>query len=552
MLNYSRWHRFVAPAVALCATAALTTGCGKAKESAENIKKKVEEGAKEAAKAAAGAAEKVADKAAEAKKDDKGGDEAPVVDVPAPKLVPAGESVDFAEVKKDAEKFKGKTLLCRNLLSPSPMALSPFGDKKAVALIKGEVDDRRTTFFCRTKEGGLRSTPVSTYFPKGKKGELLHIDRETEVNIEVQGKNMSQVVGLYKGIVKAPRKKMFMKKAPDLMSGLLWPEKYAGKTVTCTSKLSVSPKAVQRFDKKAADLAGGEMADKKALVRCEDMRGGSVGLILFFPKDKAGDVLKIGRETKFTATIKGFERNQLVAVYGEIKSGAIEGGGAGDLKAVLLDAKPHIGKEVSCESITAPTPSAVGMLDRKAQALLKPKTDDYKASLMCKQASGGSVTVKLFFEKGKKEELLKIASHTKVKFSIWGVVSNRLVGLYTGIESGGVEAGGPQDWRRVALMPKKFQGKVVPCEINLKPFVSKLKVIGSSKKALLRSEKNLADKHGVITCKDNTGGFGGTRVEAYFTKANEGDLAKLARGDKIKMKVVGAAYSTLVAVYAGK
>lgn len=552
MLNYKRWRRFVAPAVALCVTATFSTGCGKAKESIENLKDKVEEGAKEAAKAAEKAAEKGAEKVAEkgAEKDEVKKDEAPAY--PAPKLVKAGEKADFAAVKKDVDSFKGKTLLCRNLLSPSPLALSKFSDKKALAFIDGEVDDRRTTFFCRTKDGGLRSTPVQTFFPKGTKGDLMHIDRETEVNIEIKGKNYSQVVGLYKGIVKGARKSMFDKDAPDLMGGLVWPERITGKTIVCNSKMSVSPKAVQRFDKKAATMAGDGMADKKALVRCEDKRGGSVGIILFFPKDKAGDVLKLGRETKFTATIKGFERNQLVAVYGEVKSGAIEGGGAGDLKAVLLDPKPNIGKEVSCESLTAPTPSAVGMLDRKAQALIKPKTDDYKASVMCKQASGGSVTVKLFFEKGKKEELLKIAAHTKVKFKIWGVVSNRLVGVYTGIEAGGVEPGGPNDWRRVALSPSKFAGKVISCDINLKPFISKLKVVGSKKKALLRSEKNLSDKHGSVTCKNATGGFGGTRIEAYFSKDDAAELAKLARGGKIKLKVVGAVYSTLVAVYAGK
>ncbi len=550
MLNYPRWRRIVAPAVLLCTTALLTTGCGKAEESINKLKDKVTKGAEEAAKAAGSAADKVAaktDDEADDKADDKKAD-APAA-LPAPKLVPAGESADFAVVKEDVDKFKGKTLLCRNLLSPSPMALSPFSDKKALAMIEGDVDDRRTTFFCRTKEGGLKSTPVQTFFPKGTKGDLMHIDRETQVNVEIKGMNYSQVVGLYKGIVKSPRRSMFDKDAPDLMSGLVWPERLVGKSVVCTSKMSVSPKAVQRFDKAAADLAGDGMSDKKALVRCEDRRGGSVGLILFFPKDKASDLLKLGSETKFTVTIKGFERNQLVAVFGEIKSGAIEGGGAGDLKAVLLDPAPSIGKEVSCETQMAPTPSAVGMLDRKAQALIKPKTDDYKASLMCKQASGGSVTVQLFFEKGKKEELLKIGAHTKAKFNIWGVVSNRLVGLYTGIESGGVEPGDDKDWRRVALSPDKFKGKTLACEINLKPFVSKLKIIGSEKKAMLRGEKGLSDQHGVLTCKDSTGGFGGTRVEAYFSKGDEGELAKLGRGSKLKLKVVGAAYSTLIAVH---
>ena len=225
-------------------TALLVTvvGCGKTKP-----EKPAKAPAKPAAKvqAAANAAAEAAGLSPAPKED-----EAPAKSDRAYKLkmVPAGERVDFKEVKLSPAKYVGKTLVCDTLLAPAPMALSPFLDKDNLKQLGAEVDDRRTTCFCRHKGEKVKSTPVTVYFPQGSKGALLHIDRATEFNVEVKGTRGRQVFGLFRGIVKGPHANVLNKKAPDLLSALIWPDDYKDTDVVCNSTLPVVPAAVQRFD----------------------------------------------------------------------------------------------------------------------------------------------------------------------------------------------------------------------------------------------------------------------------------------------------------------
>ncbi|GEM_PF-2669314 len=466
------------------------------------------------------------------------------------KLVKPAEDIDWAAIKKEVAKHKGKVARCNNLLAPVPLAVSDFADKEPVAMIEGPVDDRRSAFFCRTKAGGLDSVPVQVYFPKGDKGQLLHVDRDTEVNVEVRGELGNQVVGVFRGVTASPRRQVFDVKAPDLLSALIWPDTFKGKTVLCRSKMAVTPQTVADFDRAAVEMVGGDVAAQKALVRCEDRRGDGVSVMVFFPSKRGAKVLELGTDTQFTVKLQGFDRNQLVGMFGELQSGAVEAG-KGELKQVLVDPDPAVGKTLECEALVAPQPREIGAVDGKETAILKVGLDDRKTALMCAQRSGGSVGVSLYFKKGDKKHILSMAAKTRVAFDFWGVVHNRLVGVFKAVKGGAIATKDAKDMRAVALDTGKFVNKLVPCEVNLKPFVSGLAYMGDEKARLLRSEL-LAEKHAVITCKDATGSLGGTRVEVYFEKKQAHEIDGVAEGEKITIRIKGSAFSTLVGVFAGK
>ena len=562
MTRFTRPSRNTKIALFIAPLVALAVGCGKDEKPADKAPEPAADkaapdkaGSDKAAPDKAASDKAVADKAAKPTGDKAAkptGDKAAAGDKgkdPGARLVKPASDVDWALIKKDVKGNVGKTVICNNLLAPVPLAVSDFADKAPLATIAAPMDDRRTALFCKTKAGGLDSVPVQAYFPKGDKGQLLHIDRDTIVNIEVRGEVGNQVVGVFRGIAAAPRRSVFDSDAPDLMSALLWPASHVGKTVTCRSKMAVTPQRVARFDRDSVEKVGGKVGAQKALVRCEDRRGGGISVELFFAEGDDRTVLKLGDNTVFTVTIKGFERNQLVAMFGELKSGAVETA-KGGLKAVLVDVAPHVGKSLVCEALVAPQPREIGAIDTQETTLLKGKLDDRKTSLMCAEASGGSVAVSLYFKAGSKRRILTMNAKSKVRFTVWGVVHNRLVGLFEKVDSGAIETKDANDMRAVALSADKFAGKTVPCVINLSPFVSGLAYMGEAKEKLLSGEK-IADKHAVITCKDATGSLGGTRAEVYFDKKDAGAIEGLKKGQTVKLRIKGSAFSTLIALYAG-
>lgn len=534
---------------------ALCASCGKPEKPAEKPDESTEPGAAPADKqipeqAAAEPGPGVEPAAGEPAAEQAAAADPTAAAAPEPaKLVKGAADIDWAAIKAAVKAHVGKVALCDNLLAPVPLAVNDFSDKTPLAMVQTPTDDRRTAFFCRTKAGGLDSVPVQVYFPKGDKGQLLHIDRDTVVNVEIRGETGNQVVGVFRGIVSAPRRAVFDGDAPDLFSALLWPERYKGKPFSCRSKMAVSPQAVARFDRDAVEAVGGEVAGQKAMLRCEDKRGGGVSVELYFPAGDEKTVLTLGADTVLTAVLHGFERNQLVAMFQKVDSGAVKAG-KGDLKQVLVDPAPHVGKNVACEALVAPQPREIGAIDEGEIKLLKVKLDDRKTSLMCGQPSGGSVAVSLYFKAGEKAQILRMAAKSKIAFSLWGVAHNRLIGVFEKIEAGAIDTKDANDLRAVALSADKFAGKIVPCQINLKPFISGLAYMGDVKTKLLAGEK-VADKHAVITCKDASGSLGGTRVEVYFGATDAPVMDELNAGHAIKLRIKGSAFSTLVAIYGG-
>ncbi len=527
----------------------VVTACGKKKEAAPTTE------------AARPVPEKAAEAAAETAKVEAAAKPAPTAAPADPalpgdnlaKLVPPAEDVNFADIKGATDTFKGRTVRCKSLLAPLPMQVRDFGDGGPTKLIEGELDDRWTSVFCRTHGEGLDSVPVQVYFAKGEKGSLLHIGRESVFNVEIRGTFANQVVGIFRGLSDSAKDSAFANEnAPDLLSVLLWPTRHLDKSFDCTSKMAVTPQEVAGYDKAAVDAVGVETAGRKAVLHCDDMRGVTVSVLLFFAKGKESEVLKLGAGTVVKFKQRGFFNNQLVGLFEGVKSGGIEvGAAAGDMKRILLDPKPALGKVLICESLTAPQPSPIRAIEREEVALIKGKIDDAKTSLMCRQASGGSVGASVFFPAGKLESLLQIATETKVKLQVWGVRSNRLVTLFQGIEAGGIEVKDPNDMRRIALRPKKFIGKKVDCVAVLKPYVGEIAYLGADKEALLGKMK-LAKQHAVVTCKDASSEIDGTRIELYFGDKQGAQISGLTRGDVLQVKILGAAYGTLVASWAGK
>ena len=528
-------------AIALIALT-LSAGCGK----------KGTEAPAKAAEAAVAAALEVA-KAAEpaaAAEPAKVVDEAPLPGEALPKLVPAAADVDFAAIKAETEKYKGKTVRCKSLLAPMPMQVRDFGEGGPASLIGIELADRWTSVFCRTHGEGLDSVPVQIYFAKGEKGNLLHIGRESVLNVEIRGTFANQVVARFRGLSDSPTDSAFANAdAPDLLSVLLWPERYTDKVFDCTSKMAVTPQEVAGYDKAAVDAIGVEVAPRKAVVHCDDMRGVTVSALIFFATGGERAVLEIGSGTVVRFKQRGFFNNQLVGLFEKVVSGAVKSeAGIGDMKRILIDPKPAIGKSLTCETLVAPQPAPIRAVEQEEVALIKDKIEDMKTSLMCRQASGGSVGASVYFPAGKLDELLKIGSETKVKLQVWGVRSNRIVTLFQAVESGGIGATEPGDMRAVALRPGRFQGKAVDCQVVLKPYVGEVAYLGDDKQALFGKMK-LAKRHSVVTCKDASSNIDGTRIELYFDATQEKDIDNIGRNDVLKVKILGAAYGTLVAAW---
>jgi hypothetical protein len=294
-------------------------------------------------------------------------------------------------------------------------------------------------------------------------------------------------------------------------------------------------------------MIGAPVGKRKASIRCQDKRASGVSVLVFFPKGQEADVLKIGKETVFSFTVKGYIRNQLIGVFNKTLRGEVEAGSANDMKAILVDPKAAKGKTVECEVSFPPKPGEAGSLYRKELVMHKTPLDKVRASIMCKQESGGSVPVGLYFPKGKKDQLLTIAALTRIKVKVVGVNSNRIVCLFDGIASGAVDMPPKTDMRSIALHADEFKDKVVTCEVNLKPYISKSNYVGSAKGALIRGEK-VGKKYVSVTCKDAVNRYGGTRVEVFFPKGSKDKKEKIRKGDKLKLKIKGKVYDTLVAV----
>lgn len=463
-----------------------------------------------------------------------------------------GEDADFTRIEAETDKYRERVVRCKVLLSPLPMEVRPFGDSGPATLLPAKIDDRWTTVFCRTHKEGMDALPVQLYFAEGQKGHLLHIDRETLINVEIRGRFANQLVGLFRGVAEEATEKAFHNDdAPDLVSALLWPERFVDKKLRCINKLAVSPQDVAQHDQKAADMVRDHVAPKKATLHCEDRRGVSVSVALFFPVDKVSELLKIGASTEVSFSARGFYNNQLVGMFEGISAGALASGGEGGARRILLDPKPWIGKTVECETLTAPQPGPIRQIDEGEMGLLKAKLDPVKTALMCAEKSGGSVGASVYFPAGKMDELLKIGSRTRVKLQIWGVRSNRLVALFAGVVSGGVETKDPKDMRAVALRPDKFAGQKLGCKVVLKPYVAEVAFLGSDKEAMLKGVK-LARRNAVLTCQDATSELDGTRIELYFEEKHGAAVDGLKKGEEAPFKLLGAAYGTLVGLYAGK
>lgn len=469
-----------------------------------------------------------------------------------PKLVPAAADVDFASIKAETDKFKGKTVRCKSLLAPMPMQVRDFGQGGPASLIGEELADRWTSVFCRTHGEGLDSVPVQIYFAKGDKGNLLHIGRESVLNVEIRGTFANQVVARFRGLSDSPADSAFANPdAPDLLSVLLWPDRYTDKVFDCTSKMAVTPQEVAGYDKTAVDAVGVEVAQRKAVLHCDDMRGVTVSTLLFFATGAERAVLEIGSGTVVRFKQRGFYNNQLVGLFDKVVSGGVKSeAGMGDMKRILIDPKPAIGKSLICESLVAPQPAPIRALEQEEVALIKDKTEQMKTSLMCRQTSGGSVGASVYFPAGKLDELLKIGSDTKVKLQVWGVRSNRIVTLFQAVESGGIGKTDANDMRAIALRPGRFEGKVVDCQVVLKPYVGEVAYLGDDKQALFGKMK-LAKRHAVVTCKDASSQIDGTRIELYFNATQEEDIDGIGRSDVLKVKILGSAYGTLVAAWQG-
>ena len=547
----------------------------------------------------------------------------------------AGEAVDWEKVKEDVKPWIGHVADCQATMTPTPNELTAFADKDQLAMFGGEdkVDDRKAWIYCQAAE--RRYVTVETYFDPPRDGAtagsagqgkdaLLGIGPGTRVRLEIKGAVRGRVVARFDGISAGRLDAAGLDaKRPDLMSALLHPERYIDQELVCTSKGTVKPSEVDVFDRKAVALLGVkkdapmrrgeadagaadpapedhealvaelELGDRKAWVLCEDRRVRSVSVTLFFPKADNRRVLALGRGTRVRFALKGMRNNRLVGLFRAIEGGAVEPA-EGDLKAVLLDPTPHKGKTLQCkQGGVAPTPVPTGLLDAQERELVELKVDDRRTSLMCKQESGGHVSVSLYFPRGKKRELLAIRGGSVVRFRVWGVSRNRVVGTFVSTEDGAADPGprgllartgrgakgdsadkadgadkaaragtaddhsrddegsaGTADWRVVALDTAEMVGKTLRCDVLREPLSSAFRYMSADKKDALPAA--LAEHHAALYCADGGGVAGGTRVSVYFEPSDETVADKLAKGDAVQLEVRGADALGLFAIYRGR
>lgn len=460
----------------------------------------------------------------------------------------SAKEVDFVALGKAPADFVGKLVRCLVLIGPSPVAVGADEIQAAAGLGAGTIDDRRTTLFCKTGTEGLQSTPVLAWFPEGEKGGILDVDRDTVVALEIRGSYAGQPVGVFRGIVEGPRRPAPGKDDPDLLSALLWPDKLQGQTIACRTTSPAMPVALGAEDDDAKALIGAELAPRKALLRCADARGGSVGVTVYFGARAGASLLQIGNGTVVDVLLRGFARNQLVASFSSIRSGGLEADTARDpLRSFLLDPAPQVGKDATCRVLIAPSALRSGGADEEARSMLRMPLDPTRTTLAC-AAAEGNVPVDLYFPSGKGRELLRIGSDAVVRFQLWGVAQNRVVAMYQAVESGALELPAATDWRALTVDATPAIGKELACEVLVRPFVGVRRGPAVDQLALFQRDGALADTMAVLNCKDHSGAAGGTRVEAFFAAGNEAAAASLAEAKSVKLSVRGAGYGVVLAM----
>ena len=442
------------------------------------------------------------------------------------------------------------TYRCKLLLAPSPVALASNEAAHAQSVAAGEIDDRRATFFCKTAEEGLKATPVLVWFPSGEKGSVLDVDRDTVAALRAHGSFGGQPVALFAGIVEGPRRPGPGKDKPDLLSALVWPDKLVGETVRCKATMPALPAPLDDGDEALKATLGGDLAPRKALLRCEDARGGAVPVALYVAKEKASQLLQIGGNTELDVVLHGFAQNQLIGKLVAIEKGALQAGGEGDaLRSFLLDPTPLIGKTVPCRVLIAPTPLPASPGDATMRALLRAPAAAGHTRLACAAASG-NVPVELFVPANRAADLLQISADSELKIELQGVDASRIVATLQSIERGAVAAPPALDWRALALDPTPGAGKRVACEPMVRPFVGPRRGPAADHEPLFAADGPLAETMAVLNCKDHTAAPGGTRVEVYFRAADAAAAAGLEAGKPVQLWVRGAGHGMVLALAA--
>ncbi len=477
--------------------------------------------------------------------------EAPAPPAAAKSASPSSASeVDLVALGARPDDFKDMTYRCKLLLAPSPVALAGNEAAHAQSVGAGEIDDRRATFFCKTAEEGLKATPVLVWFPTGEKGSVLDVDRDTVAALRAHGSFGGQPVALFAGIVEGPRRPGPGKDKPDLLSALVWPDKLDGQTVRCKASMPALPAPLDEDDKALEAKLGGDLAPRKALLRCEDARGGAVSVALYVAKEKGPQLLQIGANTELDIVLHGFAQNQLIGKLVAIEKGALQAGGEGDaLRSFLLDPTPLIGKSVPCRVLIAPTPLPASPGDASMRALLKAPAAAGHTRLACAAASG-NVPVELFVPANRAAELLQISADSELKIELQGVDASRIVATLLAIERGAVPAPPSLDWRALALDPTPGIGKRVACEPMVRPFVGPRRGPAADHEPLFANDGPLAETMAVLNCKDHTGAPGGTRVEVYLRAGDAAVTAGLEAGKPVQLLVKGAGHGLVLALVA--
>lgn len=462
-------------------------------------------------------------------------------------------SADLADLADKADARVGEILRCLLLLPPSPVALGAGERDAAATRGVAAMDDRRSSFFCKLPGDGLRSQQVLVWFPPDEKAALLDLDRDSEVALEVRGSFAGQPVALYRGQLGGARRPAPRKDRPDLLGATLWPDKLLPQDAVCRVGAPALPVAVGDEDQeaRAALLTAGvkDLAPRKALLRCDDARGGSVGVAAYLPASKGLLLLEIGEGTEVALRLVGYGRNQLIARVDRIVAGGLPGGKEADpLRRFLLDPAPLVGQTAPCRVLLAPTPRPQGQAEAEARALLRAPVDPGWMSVAC-GAAGGSVPVELFFAPGKQAQMLTIGSESAIDVRLWGVLGGRVVATFEAITSGALPAPAPDDWRALTLDPRPAIGRATACSLLLRPYVGPRRGPAADLAAAFAGDEPLADTMAVVNCRDSAGAAGGTRVEVFWKEGTSWNNNALQPGQLVKLHVRAAGGGIVAALW---
>ncbi|MCB9738437.1 MAG: hypothetical protein H6747_04150 [Deltaproteobacteria bacterium] len=535
-------------ALASLAALVMLAGCGKSEPAPASAAPPTEPTAE-----AAAAAEPGAEKAApptEAPAEGPSGIRVEVGKLIA-KPASAAEKLAWPDVGKAPDDFVGRVGRCELLLAPTPVAVSSHEAEVAAEQTSEKLEDRRAVFFCQNSSEGLQSTPVVVWFPEGEKGALLDLDRGSIAAVQLAGTLAGQPSAVFRGMLGGARRAAPAEGGTDLLSALIWPEKLLGQTITCRSTGLATPVRSGADDAAVRERIGGELADRRAQLRCEDARGGSVGVAAYLKRGSTGELLRIAKGTEIALKLQGFAMNQLVARFEKITANAVEiGGEAAELRRFLVDQAPLLGKPLPCRVLIAPTPTRGGHLLQTARAAIRGELAEAHTSIAC-AAADGSVPVLLFFAAAAEESMLTISGDTAITLTPWSVEGGRIIARFESVTKGAVAAPGAMDWRRLALDPSRAIGKKAQCEVLIPPFIGSSRNLVSEKRTLL-GDGELDDAVAVCGCKDATGAVGGSRVEIYFGKG-QGEAARaLAAGQSVPVEVRGSVAGAVVTRWAGK